>query len=177
MSVRVVFVGGIHGVGKSTLCERIALQTGALHVKASHLIRQEDSGAAPLDTKLVQDVEANQRRLVTAFERVRATCTEAAVLLDGHYVLSKRDMCTERIPTEVFAALGTSSLICLRDVPNKIAARLQARDGRSPSESELSALQDVELEHAANVARALELRLSVISAFDQDAAVKVLAAF
>lgn len=176
MSVKVVFVGGVHGVGKSTLCERLALENSLLHIRASHLIRQEDAGAAPLETKLVKDVAKNQKRLVTAFERVRAACTETAILLDGHYVLSKPDMCIERIPNAVFAALRASSLICLRDVPIKIAARLQARDGRAPSESDLSALQEAELEHAAEVAKALKLRLSVISAFEEDAVAKALAA-
>ena len=39
--MNVVFVGGVHGVGKSTACEHVATAQGCAHISASDLIRRE----------------------------------------------------------------------------------------------------------------------------------------
>jgi adenylate kinase len=171
--MNVVFLGGIHGVGKSTLCERLASENNVLHVKASRLIRDANTGAGPLRGKSVQDVATNQAVLVARFDEVLATCTARAILLDGHFALCKHDGTIDRISPCVFAALSVSSIICLQDSPSSIAARLRARDGSAPSEAYLAAFQAAELEHAEAVSSALGVRLAVVNALDADAATTI----
>jgi adenylate kinase len=168
-AVKVVFIGGIHGVGKSTLCERLARDHIVLHVKASQLLRDASSVAGVPRQKAVKDVASNQALLVARFADVLAGCSAKTILLDGHFALKELDGTTEQIPVEVFAALRVSSIICLQDSPVAIAARLQARDGSAPTEADLAAFQDAELKHASDVSRALGVRIEVIDAFARDA--------
>lgn len=173
--MKIVFVGGIHGVGKSTLCERIAAKSNVLHVKASSLIRDSSRNADTQDQKSVQDVAANQAILVARFREVMNSCTARAILIDGHFALGKPDGTTERVATEVFAALHVSSLVCLQDAPGSVAARLRARDASAPEESYLALLQATELEQAANVSQALGIRLTVVNALGVEGEATVIA--
>lgn len=167
--MKVVFIGGIHGVGKSTLCERLALDHNVLHVKASRLLRDAGGVAGAPNHKAVKDVASNQALLVARFEDVLASCSAKTILLDGHFALKKLDGATERIPVDVFVALRVSSIVCLQDSTVAIAARLQARDGLAPGEADLAAFQAAELDHAAEVSRALGVPFDVIDALTENA--------
>ncbi len=166
--MKIVFVGGIHGVGKSTLCARIAAKSNVLHVKASSLIRDPSRNSDTPGQKLVQDVSANQAVLVARFREVMNSCTAQAILIDGHFALGKPDGTTERVAANVFAALRVSSLVCLLDAPSAVAGRLKARDASAPEESYLALLQAAELEQAANVSKAMGVRLSIVNALSAE---------
>jgi len=173
--MKVVFVGGIHGVGKSTLCEAFSRTSGLLHVTASSIIRMASEEATRAQGKLVRDVEANQALLVAGVSRLGASGVAEAMLLDGHFTLGKHDGTIERIPTKVFSDLQVSSLVCLQDSPNEIASRLLARDGSVHSVADLSAFQEAELEHAAAVSNELNVPLALVKAFDMAAFEAVMA--
>src|ERR1700749_3158889 len=121
--MKIVFVGGIHGVGKSTLCERLASSEDVLHVKASSLVRGTTPSTHPPSEKAVQDVGANQAVLLARFEEVLATCTAKAILIDGHFALGRHDGTIEPIAVDVFAALRVSTLVCLQGSPGLVASR------------------------------------------------------
>ena len=167
--MRVVFVGGIHGVGKSTLCKAFSLTSGVLYVTASSIIRAASEEAASAQGKVVRDVNANQALLVAGFAKLRDSSAAQAMLLDGHFTLGTHDGTIERIPSKVFSALRVSSFVCLQDAPGEIASRLLARDGSVQSVAGLSAFQDAELEHAAAVSNELGVPLTVVQAFDEAA--------
>jgi adenylate kinase len=167
--MKVVFVGGIHGVGKSTLCERVAAANDFVHVTASAIIRDAGLKTRLPKEKMVRDVVANQALLLGGFLKLRSTCTSKGILLDGHFALTTHEGVSERVPIDVFGALQVSSLICLQDSPGAIASRLNMRDGSTGGEDFLSEFQRLELNHAAEVSRELGLRLTIIQAFDIDA--------
>lgn len=164
--MNVLFVGGVHGIGKSTCCETVAARYQCLHVRASDLIRQQKASAAPVTTKLVENVDANQGLLLRGFEQVKRTTSIGPILLDGHFVLRDLSGAIQRLPTRVFAGLGLTSLVCFEDDPLEIAARMNERDQTTVDIDDIASLQAEELRHARDVASALALNLKLLRAFN-----------
>lgn len=151
----VIFVGGVHGVGKSTCCAEVAQATGCLHVTASEIIRRERAGAISASGKLVADIEGNQGLLVQGFWSLRSEVGAASILLDGHFAMRDGSGHIQPVDVDVFSALGVDHLVCLADAPHLIAARIAQRDGCTPIERDIADLQVAELQNARLVATAL----------------------
>jgi len=160
--MKVIFIGGVHGVGKSTACSRAVDDLSCLHVRASDVIRQERSNAIATHGKLVEDVSGNQELLLQGFDRIKSSSTTKCILLDGHYALRDSSRTIQLLPVTVFQGLGLSGLVCLENDPSVIVQRINARDGYSVSIEEVSELQKAELEHAEAVSKALSLPLSIL---------------
>ncbi len=160
--MKILFIGGVHGVGKSTACAQVANDLSWLHVRASDLIRQERSNAIATNGKLVEDVNGNQELLLQAFDRLKSASHTQCILLDGHYALRDKSTHIQLLPVTVFQELKLSGLVCLENDPSVIVKRIKARDGSSISIEEVSELQKAELEHAKTISKALSLPLSIL---------------
>jgi adenylate kinase len=165
----VVFVGGVHGVGKSTCCAGVARATGCLHVTASEIIRRERAGAIAASGKLVADVEGNQDLLIRGFRTLQSEAGAASILLDGHFAVRDGQGHIQPVSVEVFSALGIGYLVCLADEPNLIAVRIAQRDGYTPVERDIGDLQDAELKNAKLVATTLGLPFASLRSGDIEA--------
>lgn len=163
----IVFVGGVHGVGKTTACETAASRSGLEHYSAGDLIRTERGVAAQSNAKAVADVEANQGLLGRAVSRLMQD-RPRRIVLDGHFALQNTAGAIEVVPTAVFRSLGIDKVVCFRDEPGAIGARLEMRDGDSDVLTDIAALQDAGLAHAAAVTAELGIDLVVLQAFDVD---------
>jgi adenylate kinase len=94
-----VFIGGIHGSGKTTHSRKIAIQIGIQHLSAGELISTWRNRCS--DHKIVSDVESNQEILVAAFrQHANGPC-----ILGGHFCVLDDDGEVSDIPLEVFARL------------------------------------------------------------------------
>ncbi len=162
----VVFVGGVHGVGKSTCCAQVAQLAGCLHVTASEIIRRERSQAIASAGKLVADVDGNQGLLISGFRTFRVQAGNTSILLDGHFAM--RDGLGEirEVSVDVFRSLGIDRVVCLVDEPSAVAIRIQQRDGTALAEREIADLQDAELRHARLVAAALAVPFTMLQGGD-----------
>ncbi|HEX7890775.1 MAG TPA: ATP-binding protein [Ramlibacter sp.] len=165
----VVFVGGVHGVGKSTCCAQVAQLTGCLHVTASEIIRRERSQAIASAGKLVSDVDGNQKLLIRGFHTVRLQTGSVPILLDGHFAMRDGLGEIQSVSVDVFRSLGIDRVVCLLDEPSAIAARIQQRDGTAPSEREIAELQDAESRHARLVAVAIAAPFMFLQGGDVEA--------
>lgn len=163
---RVLFVAGVHGVGKTTLCTEYANNHGLLHKSASELIREEKEVAISRTNKLVKDVSGNQQLLINAVERIRAT--GKTLLLDGHFALMNKARKIEALPAKVFADLRIDGIVVIRDRASSIALRLRQRDGCGFDPKEILALQSAEIEQSKLVSKELGLPLVRVGAFDRD---------
>lgn len=156
---RVVFVGGVHGVGKTTFCRNLAKELGGTHVSASSLI-----GDPARVGRVVQSVEENQQLLV---ERLRSyECPSALLLLDGHFALSTNDGLVQRVPIWTFREIGPAALVLLTAPTETLHARLLARDRDAPTPGEIDALQREESATAELVASSLGIPLKTIAEQD-----------
>jgi len=163
---RVLFVAGVHGVGKTTLCAEYAKNHGLLHKSASELIREEKDAAVSRTSKLVKDIAGNQQLLINAVDRIRAT--GQTLLLDGHFALLNKTRKIETLPAKVFADLRIDGIVVIRDRASAIASRIKQRDGVGLVTKEIQALQSVELEQSKMVSHELGLPLIRVGAFETD---------
>lgn len=59
----IIFIGGIHGVGKGTICKKITDQfSDLIHTSASKLLKWEEISTP--ENKQVQNFESTQDRLI-----------------------------------------------------------------------------------------------------------------
>lgn len=154
-----LFVGGIHGVGKSTLCDSTFAPAGYHCVTASSLIRLAKSYSDR--GKLVDDISDNQAALLKQLEVEKKT--RSHLMLDGHFCLLNGHGVVEPIEIDVFRAMAPSALLLVKCEPELIAARLNNRDGKNWSPEMLRDFQAAEEDHAMKISEALQIRLTTLS--------------
>lgn len=155
-----VFVAGVHGVGKSYLCQQYALEHGVLHESASGLIRQELSLAQWSADKKVQNVDANQQALRSAVNRLNDE--GLSLLLDGHFVLINSGSELIRLDSSVFDGLSLTGVILIEAAPELISSRLAERDSQK-SAVDVPTFMDAENSQAQSVCRSLGIPLKILS--------------
>jgi predicted transcriptional regulator/adenylate kinase len=156
---QMLFMGGIHGVGKSTICSEIFEGYGYKCVSASSLISAY--GRKSDNDKRVDQIDENQSVLLEALNQAKAK--NWRLLLDGHFTLINGQGVVEPIDIEVFRAMKPNQLILIKTKPDEIANRLQSRDKKSFTISFLSQFQEAEEAHARYVAKNLGLPLRIMS--------------
>lgn len=156
----VIFLAGVHGVGKGYLGSPVAKLLEMDHCTASHLIREEKGRATWGKDKLVAEVEDNQLALIRAVTRRHEAGQK--MLLDGHFVLRSASGNLVRLSKEVFSGLHLSGVILLTEDAATIESRLAGRDSVSPSAASIAELANAEVAHAQHVCRALQIPLTVI---------------
>lgn len=162
--MKVIFVAGIHAVGKSTACMAVADEFGIPHFSASQIIRGERLSAVDEKSKLVADVVDNQRLLIQGVSRI---LERGRFLLDGHFTMRRKsDGGIEAIHAEVFRELHVGGIVLYTDHPEEIAMRMHARDGVLQPVEMLKAHQEAEIAHAKHVAVTIAVPLVILRAFD-----------
>jgi adenylate kinase len=161
----VIFVAGVHAVGKTTACTHAAGALGIAHYTASGLIKAEKATAISAKGKAVADVEGNQNLLIRSAEKARMR-HQGRILLDGHFTLATHEGRIESIAVGVFRSLILDGLVVYHDDPLAIAARLNQRDGEALRTDLVAQHQEAELEHAHIVAAELRIPLRLLAAFD-----------
>lgn len=149
----IVFVGGIHGVGKTYLGAPVAKQLGMRHATASQLIREERGLQSWGTDKRVEGINENQAALISATNRLRSSGQR--LLLDGHFVLRGTDGEITEIDTQVFRDLRIGAIFLLHATVDVVFERLRARGDTSWTEVELQHLTEREEAHARRVSTEL----------------------
>ncbi len=152
-----LFVGGIHGVGKSTMCRKAFGPLGYQCETASSLIaahgRRIDKG------KRVKNASDNQ---IALLEQLRyAKERYCRLLLDGHFTLIDSRGEIEPIDAGVFEAMNPRQLILIKGDTEEISRRLAARDNNKWDASFLAKFQEAEEEHARYVSEKIQVPLRI----------------
>ncbi|MBB4635218.1 ATP-binding protein [Longimicrobium terrae] len=161
--MRLYFVGGIHGSGKTTLCRNLAAKLRAPHHSAGELIRLGGESQEVRD-KTVRDVKKNQTLLLSALNDLRNAGT-ATVILDGHYTVVDSTGAICPVEIEVFHALNPSSLVLVDSEPELVVKRLRERDNRDYSLTFVEHHAREEKAHAETISRTLQIPLLLLSAY------------
>jgi adenylate kinase len=162
---RVLFVAGVHGVGKTTLSSDYARKHGMTHKSASDLIRAAKESAIVRRGKKVADIPGNQQLLIESVRRI--TASGESFLLDGHFSLLNSAGKIEFLPTKVFADLNIDGVVLVQDSPKAIARRLASRDNSEANLEEIRKIQTLEIERSKAVGRELGLPVLRVEAFDE----------
>jgi len=154
-----IFLGGIHGVGKTTYANNEFVKLGYHCVTASSLIKNFKGNTS--NDKKVTDVSDNQKALIYQLTIERES--NSKILLDGHFCLINSDNLVEPICLETFKSINPDLLILLKCDPNKITKRLLNRDGKEWSLNFIRSFQEQEEKHAKLVSKELKIPLRIVS--------------
>jgi predicted transcriptional regulator/adenylate kinase len=161
---RVIFVAGVHGVGKTTLCDNFVSANGLKHKSASQLIREFKQSAISNVGKAVKDIAGNQEILIEAVRQYRTS--GETLILDGHFALWDEDHRIQPLEAGVFERLGIDGVIVVHDKPSNIARRLARRDSHAASVDAIDEIQRVELSRASLVAKDLGIPIAEVRSGD-----------
>lgn len=171
----VIFVAGIHGVGKSTLCRGVIDPIGIKHFTASEIIKKYRQEHLENKTKYAANIDANQIILIEGLQR--ESTDEPVVVLDGHFALLNQQGEIVAIDTTVFGQLSLSAIVVIVDDPIKIDDRLLKRDGKGYGADRLLKMQEIELQQAKEVAQMLDVPLLTIDFRDVGDSASIFARF
>ena len=153
-----IFISGVHGVGKSYFCNLLKERLGISDYTASQLIAEtKQSGFSP--DKKVADIDQNQQYLLRAVDNLRSQGAE--FLLDGHFCLLNTNGEITRIPEDTFTRLNPDAIVLLTDDPNVIVQRRFARDHVELKVDDIARFQEAEIMYANEVAARLGVPLKV----------------
>ena len=154
-----IFVAGVYGAGKTTLCTRLAQELGYFSTSASTLIRESRGKATWNQSKETRQIQSNQQLLIGAITKLRKKSKN--ILLDGHFALLNSDGLAEKIDHGVFYDLCIDAIMLIEDEPADIAHRLNTRDGAQWDRSAVEALMIAERENAVAFHRASSVPLKI----------------
>ena len=155
-----VFISGVHGVGKSYFCGVLNERLNISSHTASSLITEKKKARFTAD-KYVADIDINQLYLLEAVKELKGRNEE--FLLDGHFCLLDQTGKITRIPLETFISLSPDAIVLLTENPAVIAKRRKERDGVEYPIADIKAFQDEEVKYAQEVAELLHIPLKISS--------------
>lgn len=152
-----LFVGGVHAVGKTFLLKPACEGLGLRHATASQLIREQRGLATWTPSRMANDIDENQRALVDAARRLTGACE--GVVLDGHFVLRRETNAHEKINAIIFADLMIRGAILLECSSAIVLERLRQRGDDTWTIAEIERFAETEALHGKAVCSALGIPL------------------
>lgn len=154
----VIFVAGIYGVGKSTLCEKLSKELKIPFYSSGDLISKVN-GELYGANKVVKDKNKNQNILADAVHQI--FLEYPSILLAGHFCIFNKNTEVDILPEEVFSELNIHKIILLEASEDIIINHLSKRDGKTYSVDQIAALKEAERAQALKVASELKKTLII----------------
>ncbi|MGR3319723.1 MAG: ATP-binding protein [Candidatus Anammoxibacter sp.] len=155
MDNKIIFVGGIHGVGKTSLCAKLTNRMGVDYFSASQLIKKLKIDHCDNKNKAVKDIGNNQELLLTAIGQY--VDKNSATILDGHFCLLNSNHEITQISKETFEDISPIAIIVLYDSILNISSKITNRDGVSYDINLLSSFQSEEIKYSTDIAGQLQI--------------------
>nr|WP_299385044.1 ATP-binding protein [Allomuricauda sp.] len=152
---KIIFVGGIHGVGKGTFCKKLTENFDLTHLTASEVLKWNE--ISDLKNKKVSNIHSTQERLINNLNQIIKS--DQNYLLDGHFTLLNSDGEPEKIPDSTFEGIMPISIFLLTCEPTTVLSRLNKRDNSSYDLNVVQKMQDMEIQHANHISTKLGIPL------------------
>ena len=171
MKRNIIFVGGIHAVGKSTFVKKVKEDNDLLiPISASDILKWKDP-----KEKIVSDVQDNQNKLIENLHKI--IDVDKPYLLDGHFCLMNSRGENERVPLQTFQDINPEMIILIVEDLEVIIQRLESRDGKKYDRQQLELLYDNETSWANDVADFLGIELYTIKSSEYGKVKQVISEF
>ncbi len=154
----IVFIGGIHGVGKSTICRQICARTKLKYLSASELLRWKEINSEA-ENKKVTNIPATQDRLMIGL--ANSIERNKFYLLDGHYCLLNNQNEIVNVPLDTFRQINPISLNLIIGDITEIKNKLEKRDNIVYDQDLLRSMQESELYYANHLSKTLGVTLNI----------------
>ncbi|MDD5773110.1 MAG: ATP-binding protein [bacterium] len=158
MLKNIAFLGGIHGVGKSTICRQICNDLKIDYLSASEVLKWKEISSDSKNKK-VMDIPHAQYILIQGL--INKVKENHYYLLDGHYCLFDKESNIINVPIETFRNINPISLNLVIDDIIKIKHRLEERDKRPYDILLLKKMQNSEINYAKEVSNKLRITLNI----------------
>jgi adenylate kinase len=139
--VETLFIAGVYGVGKSTLCSQLSKELRIPSFSAGDLISTingEQYGA----NKAVSDKISNQN--ILAVEVYKRLQVHPKILLAGHFCIFNRQNQVDCLPRNIYSELHITQILLLESSTERILENLSARDHRIYTHEQISELKNTE---------------------------------
>ena len=158
MKSKAIFVGGVHGVGKTTFIMQLNQKMKLPYFSAGKLIKEFMNDST--SNKEVRNLNLNQNILIESIKK-KQIVTET-YLLDGHFCILDSNLKIQEVPIEVFKNLNIKEIFLLIADPVVIQKRLKKRDKKDYSLELIKDLQDNEKLVCKKYCKQLNIKLTVI---------------
>jgi adenylate kinase len=154
---KIVFVGGIHGVGKSYICNKISHLLKIEYLSCSNLINWTKISTS--NNKTVKNISNTQELLLTGLKK--KTNKKSKYILDGHFCLLNKNNQPQNIPFKTFEKINPKGLIVIVENVDIIYKRLLNRDDTNYSKELLDNFQNKEVSRAEEISKKLNIELFI----------------
>lgn len=154
----VIFIAGIYGVGKSTLCEKLSNELRIPFYSSGDLISKVN-GELYGANKVVKDKNKNQSILAEAVNKI--LLMYPSILLAGHFCIFNKNTEVDILPEEVFLQLNIQKIVLLETTEEIIINHLSKRDDKFYSVAQIAAIKEAEHTQALKVAAKLKKPLII----------------
>ena len=151
---KAIFVGGIHGVGKTEVCELLSKEFKLEILSASSLLNWDSSSQNKIN-KTVSNIDKNQHRLIELLNS--NSITEKVYILDGHFCLLNAKFQIECIDFSIFKEINPLIIIVKTENPEIIKKRLFQRDAINYDIDLILKIQNEEIRYAYNISKKLNI--------------------
>ena len=155
---KIIFVGGIHAVGKGTVCKELSEKFNFEHLSSSQVLKWNEISDSK--NKKVQNFNTTQNRLLTNLNKIIEP--NKKYLLDGHFTLLNSNGEPEKIDESTFIGIQPESIILMTCEPKVIFERLKQRDDSIYKLGVLEKMQQMEIEHANYISKKLNVPLITV---------------
>ncbi|MEK4063267.1 MULTISPECIES: ATP-binding protein [Paenibacillus] len=155
-----IFVGGIHGVGKTTICNELTKYFNIDLYSASNIIAQTKQQSFT-SNKFIADINSNQEFLAEGLKQINSKNKYG--LLDGHFCLLNKGGKITKLSDKVFSDIRPLAFIVVTDDILKISTRLQKRDNKKYDLDFLDNFQIEEIAHATSIANQFSTSLYIFN--------------
>ncbi len=153
-----VFVAGIYGVGKSTLCNSLSNVLSIPYFSASDLISSVNGEKYGADKKVANKYN-NQDILY--HEVKKQLQISSRIILAGHFCIFNSENRVDCLPDSIYSKLNIESILLLEADINKVIGNLNKRDKINYDYDQLAVLAQEERNSAYRVAEKIKCNLFV----------------
>jgi adenylate kinase len=153
-----IFISGIHGVGKSFFTEKVKERCEIATYTASTLIAEFKKCVFDSNKK-VDNIFDNQQILLEALKE--KSTTDKEFLLDGHFCLLDKSDKISRIEFNTYVDLEPKAIVLLTEHAEIIAERRKVRDGIIMDIEATAMFQKEEELYAIEVAKELKIPIYI----------------
>lgn len=155
----IIFIGGIHGSGKGSVCSKLRKKLNIEHLTASDILKWSDI-SPEVGNKLVTDISFTQDRLIYGLKN--RILPDIKYLLDGHFCLFDSNGCVENIPMDTFSKINPIIISVVVSDPKVIVKRLFKRDKKDYDLNFIDEMQKREIEYGNEVANKLNIPFTLV---------------
>lgn len=145
-----IFIGGVHGSGKTTLAQKLSLNLGVDVYSAGELIEKGCHVSFGNDRRVDKNVQ-QQEILIEQVSKIIAD-SDRDFLLVGHFCLVDKNKKIYRIPNEIFMKLSFDKIIIMMEEADILKSRNDGRKSLDATEKFYTDFQKEELNYAREIA-------------------------